>query len=259
MKTPVIPIVEENTTPETWQGNPILFARQVLTGFLQGVFSAMTGVYRWDPDPAATRIFIAASSPIDATVFGVYPAIVVSRSGMQFANTGIGGLDDSNWRDGSVVRTDLVNGMFVVQHISRKEAEAENLAFLTAEMAWSHQALLARYGFILSGGPTVEQPGSAGMIVEGESKGLIAVPVILPYRCLRRVKTTPLGDPILQAVRFRITDNLQQFAGPRHPTSAAPESGDPADIGKRYHRWERSSQDPPVVSSSTRTAEPKKE
>lgn len=260
MPAPKIPVVEKWSSADTWASNPVLFARQVMTGFVQGVYSAQTDQYHWDEDKQKSRVFVGAFAPVKPESFGTYPAIVVSRSGMQFAATGIGALAGGNWRDGSVIREDLLNGMFIIQHISRDEAEAENLAFFTAEMIWSQQEILAHYGFLVSGGLTVEQPGPAGSLVDGESKGLIAVPAVVPYRCMRRTRTLPLGDPILKAIRTRITGQLAQLPPPLNVGSAAPRSLDPADIGKDARRWERpSSQDSSVMPSSTRTAEPKEE
>lgn len=253
-----IPIVDKHSDPDTWSGNPILFARQVVTGFIQGLFGAVEGTYHWDEDKNKSRIFIAGSGPVKAEVFGQFPAIIVSRSGMQFANAGLGGMESANWRDGSIVRSDLINGLFVVQHLSRDEGEAENLAFYVAEMMWLHQEMLARYGFILSGGATVEQPGPAGSLVEGDSKGLTAVPVVLPYRCMRRSRIQPLGNPVLRAFRLRVSSLMTQFPPPIHPESAAPPDGDPARIGETRSRWERPpSQEAADVASSSRTAEPK--
>jgi hypothetical protein len=220
-----------------WAARPITYVRQVLTGFLQGVYQQVPE-YQWDPDKNKSKVFIAGFSPIHAESFGNFPCVAVSRSGMQFAGTGIGGVSHRNFRTGAITRTDLLNGMFVVQHISKVEAEAEDLAFFSAEMCWAHQELLARCGIIVSGGVTIEQPAPAGSLVEGDSKGLIAVPVVLPYRVMRKVITTPLGDPILRAIRIRLSSYV----------------ADP----KSSSGWEPGpSQEPELEVSLARTAEVK--
>jgi len=241
MRQPTNPVIERNVEPaRAWPGSPMGFARQVITGFVQGVYERLVETqYRWNEDQNKTKIYISASTPVDAEAFGIRPCIATSRSGMQFGSLGIGGIESERAKDGSVTRSDMVSGMWILQHISTKEAEAEELAFFTGEMIWTNPEVLLHYGFQTVQGPTVEQPGPAGSLVTGDPKGLVAVPLVIPYRVIRRSRSLRLGDPILRGVQLRMAAMLDRIAS-LVPVGSTP---DP-------------SQEPEALVQSTRTMGP---
>jgi len=261
MKQAVIPAIEKLSQKElSWPGSPMLYIRQVITGFIQGIYENVSEAqYRWSSDPAAAKIFISASTPVDAKAFGQRPVIAVSRSAIMFAATGIGGIESMSAKDGSVVRSDIINTQLIVQHISTKEAEAEEMAFYTFEQVWANQEVLARYGFILSANPAVEQASPAGSLVEGDVKGMWAVPVILPVRAVRRIRSTPMGDPILKRISYRIEVKLDLTnVDEDRPHGGPPLDGDPANIPLGpMTTLPGASQDPAPMPSSFRTIGPK--
>lgn len=247
----------------TWAGSPLLYLRQVITGFLQGVYeSVVEQEYRWSADPSACRLYISSSVPVDGQAMGKRPCIAVSRSALQSTATGIGGIESIDNRTGSITRRDLLNMMFVAQHISTKEDEAEDLAAYTYDQVWANQEVLGHYGMLLTGNPAIEQPGPVGSLVSGDTKGMVAVPVVLPIRVQRCVRSFRLGDPILNQVQIRIRA-LTDLMIPSQPSGAslAPANGDPANIGRDVHVIPPTpaSRDTSPVVTLLQTEDPKKE
>lgn len=187
------------------QSSPIRYIRNVCMAFLQGVYNAVEGPYHWEPDQNNSKIIIAATVPVDGKVFGNRPCIACARSALQFAGAGVGSLDEVETSTGAFTKSDFINSVMVFHHISSKEAEAEDLAFFSAEMIWMHSNFLAKYFIATMGTLNVGEPGPAGSLVEGDAKGLVTVPVTMPFRMSRRSRAEPLGAPVLQAVTARIT------------------------------------------------------
>jgi len=261
MKQAVIPAIEKLSPQElSWAGSPVLYIRQIITGFIQGIYENVSEAnYRWSDDPNASKIFISASTPVDAKAFGQRPVIAVSRSAIQFSATAIGGIESMSAKDGSIVRSDMLTTMLIAQHISTKEAEAEEMAFYTFEQVWANQEVLAHYNLVLSANPAVEQPAPAGSLVEGDVKGMWAVPVILPVRLVRRVRSIPMGDPIMKRVSYRIRIELEPRAATEDRPAYGPPAGyDPANIPLGpMTTLPGASQDPAPMPSSFRTIGPK--
>jgi hypothetical protein len=241
----------------TWEGQPLSYARQVMTGFIQGLFINGPEEYLWDADAKASRIFISSTTPVDAESFGQRPCIAIGRSGLQWGGVGIGGIEELDSRTGAITKGDLVNGSFILHHISTKEAEAEDLAFFTAEMTWMLFTILNQVHIQTLGQINIGEPGPVGTLVRGETKGLVNVPLVLPFRMARRCRMEPLGAPILKSMTMRILASAPaavNFLAPVHYT--LPVGGDPANIRTGVRTVSGvASQPSPAVRTSLKTQE----
>lgn len=241
----------------TWEGDPINYVRRALTGFIQGVYAEVETEYRWSADANASRVFISAETPVDATAFGQRPCIAIARSELQYPGAGIGSVDEVDMMTGAITKSDFINGMFFIHHISSKQAEADKLAAFTADMVWIHWDLLNLVHVQTLGTLNIGQPGPVGSLVTGDSKGLVNVPLVVPFRLTRTVRREPLGAPILRAVTLHIISAapaaqrfLERARNPR------PDNNDPGNIRLRGPRALRqTSQAPESMRTSVKVEE----
>lgn len=212
-----------------YQGSFIRYVRRLFTAFLQGVYNNVKGEYHWAEDPNEAGLYIAGTVPIDAAAFGKKPCILVARAPYIFAGAGVGGIDSVEPSTGAVNKSDLINSTAIFHHISTKEAEAEELAAFTADMLWTHFAFLAKYYIITMGNITIAGTAPVGSLVEGDTKGLITIPVTLPFRIPRACRIEPLDAPVLAAFTAKLgITGVADVGYPSKRTQNFP--ADPADI-----------------------------
>lgn len=215
----------------TWAGTPVSYLRRSMAGFVEGLYLKGPEGYRWDPDHNTTQIVVSSTVPVDATSFGQRPCIAIARTGFIWPGAGIGAIDQIEPRTGALVKSDLAGGTFLIHHISGKEAEAEDLAAYTLEMIWMLFDLLNKVHIQIQNQLTLGEPANAASLVAGDVKGLVTVPVIVPFRFARTCRREPLGQPILKSITMRIAArNPAAFPDVVQPVYPRPAGDDPANI-----------------------------
>ena len=103
--------------------------KRLFLNFLQEYFKQTSTKYYWSQDIRTTKIIIVDKYSFDPAVVERAPAIVMSRSSMQWSyNTITGQKTNQNTFNTNATRTDLVRSGFTFSCLSQNGIEAEELA-----------------------------------------------------------------------------------------------------------------------------------
>jgi hypothetical protein len=200
---------------DSFKYSPLLHARSLFVGFLQGLFSAATpGRYHWESEDSqsTSEIYITNESPIKDVSMGTRPGINVTRGPVQFYSLGLDDMLDLNEKTGTKTKSVLVPGTMTINCLSRISLETEFLAWICAEQLWLHRELLMAAGFFEIGRqPAIGSPTGAGSLVAGDSADeWFSCAVTCPFQFYRTSQTTPLNRHIIQNLQMRIRLRMQQ-------------------------------------------------
>jgi hypothetical protein len=201
----------------TWSEQPLLRLRQLVVGFLQGLFAqADTGFFRWSPDETS-EIYITDESPLDLRIVGQRPAITVLRADINWGQTSIDERRDYNMQTEERLHTDLLSGTMVMNCCSRTPLEAEYIAWIASKHSWILRRLMIKGTPMHEIGrrQTIGALTPAGALVQGDSAtSWINCPVYLPYHMQYNEKITPQDLQQLNRIRVFLEARLGVQLGP---------------------------------------------
>ena len=189
---------------------PIEFLRATIISFLQGLFAQCAiGYMHWDKDPGLSEILIVSDGAIKSEIIGARPAVIVSRSTMQFLTSGMDDMVSMDMSTGEKQKTVYIPGNVILHAISRNSIEAENLAFFIAEHVWILKDLLMKQGFVDIGQNIVigELSPAGAIIAGGDAEEWYSVDVSIPFQMLRSARITPLISTIMSSIDNHIISN----------------------------------------------------
>ena len=182
---------------------PIEFLRTTIIGFLKGLFQQCAiGHLHWDPDPSMSEMLILSEGSVKSEVIGARPAIVMSRSALQFVTMGLDDMVSFDMATSEKQKSVSIPGNIILHAISRNSVEAENIAFFTAEHIWILRDVLMKQGFMDIGqNLVIGQITPAGAIIYGgDAEEWFSVDVSVPFQLLRSARITPLVSTIVQVI-----------------------------------------------------------
>ena len=98
------------------------------------------------------------------------PAIIVSRNPFQYTNLALDNLVSHDYKTDKRTHTDMVQGSFTINCISRFGLEAETLAIIVAKALKIYRRQLQRYGFFQIGQSVqIGAESSANQFISGDS------------------------------------------------------------------------------------------
>lgn len=205
-------------------GNYLSDAKDVLLKFLQEFFYQMPrnkNLFHFDPgegwqtDELTSEVIITDSGAMNTDTLEKRPAIIVSRNQFAYANLGLDNLVKVTGVNDLRTHSDLLQGSFSINCVSKLGLEAEKLALLVTRALKSHRRLLQQAGFFQIGqNITVGPENPAASIFPGDSdEDYVLVTVTFPCYWQDVWSVNPTGLTVINSIKLTVNSIERKFDG----------------------------------------------
>lgn len=205
-------------------GNLLSDAKDILLRFLQEFFYQMPrgkNLFHFDPgegwetDELTSELIITDSGAINTDTLEKRPAIIVSRNQFSYGNLGMDNFVSSIGTNDKRTHTDLLQGSFTINCLSRLGLEAEKLALMIARAIKIHRRMLQQAGFFQIGQQITIGPESPAATIYpgGSDEDYVMVGVTFPCYWQETWKINPSGLDSLNSVLLTVKNIAKTFDG----------------------------------------------